>query len=75
MGWHALKAGGFTTKASNGMNTQRHSPRPSFVPQSGRATRPAWTGGVAVRELIFNKSFMEQFDFGINTTRQFGGAE
>jgi hypothetical protein len=39
------------------------------------SSTPPWTGGVTVREWISKKSFTEQFEFGIQTIKQFGGAK
>lgn len=39
------------------------------------SSKTPWTGGVTVREWICRKSFREQFEFGIQTIKQFGGAK
>ncbi len=39
------------------------------------SSKPSWTGGLTVRQWISQKSFAEQFEFGIKTIKQFGGTK
>ena len=39
------------------------------------SSKPAWTGGLTVRQWMAQKSFAEQFEFGIKTIKQFGGSQ
>jgi hypothetical protein len=39
------------------------------------SSKKSWTGGVTVRQWIARKSFKEQFEFGIETIKQFGGTK
>ena len=39
------------------------------------SSKPAWTGGLTVRQWVSQKSSSEQFEFGIKTIKQFGGTQ
>ena len=39
------------------------------------SSRPRFTGGLTVREWLSKKSFKEQFEFGIQKIKEFGGSE